>query len=109
MWTTLASLLTIIKLSIAPYSCFEPCMLKATIKLVEPEKVAEICIEFNEAGSDLGALRSSCWPPLYKTNETRISNLLAGEYKVRASAKLAGTGIVVKTAEQTLTVLEQDR
>ena len=62
--------------------------MKATITIDPPDRVVQICIHLVDGDFP----RVSCWPPSSKTNETRISNIPAGEYQVFASMKEAGTG-----------------
>ena len=94
-------LAALVSLTITPNNCFEPCVLKAAIKLVEPEKVKQVCLHLVEGDFP----RVSCWPPYGgKVNETQISNIPGGVYTVHASAVLAG-GDIIATPKQTLTVI----
>lgn len=99
MLTTL--LAAVLSLTISPSACFEPCTLRAVIKVADPTKTHQICIHVEDSSFPV---RHSCWPPFSKTNETQIANIGEGEYVVWATAKLAG-GDEVATAKQQLKVI----
>ena len=95
-----ALLASLISLAVSPTQCFEPCEVKLTIRLTEPEQTREVCIHLDGDGLE----RHSCWPPQTKTNETRIGNIPAGAYAIWASGIMAG-GKPIETPRRALIVL----
>lgn len=81
--TFLAILISAVSVVITPSHCFEPCLIKYVVTVPEWEKVREVCIHIEDTYS-----RTACWPPMFKTTNTQLRDVPAGEYKSWASVIL---------------------
>lgn len=72
-------------LALSPYSCLEPCTIKASITIVGYEETRSVCLRLRDVELDTGteSTRQSCWPwSGRKVTDVTLRAIPAGEYEV---------------------------